>query len=133
MRTRFYDLHMECKDKDGERHVVTVVGRLTQKNVRKAFEENTLLSIGAKTVNGKVSFSKRMMERELTIGVSICHPKDEFDKEVGIKIAKSRIKNGYDCGSVYSNSPTMLTEDAVMAELLVKLSYICTNIDKFID
>lgn len=133
MRTRFYDLHMECKDKNGERHVVTVVGKLTQKNVRKPFEENTLLTIGEKTVNAKVSFSKRMMERELTIGASICHPKDEFNEEVGIKIAKSRIKSGNDCGSIYTNSPTMLTEDAIMAELLVKLSYICTNIDEFID
>ena len=64
--------------------------------------------------------------------MSICHPSDKFDEEVGIKIAKGRIENGYDLGSLETSNVTMLTEDAIMSELLCKLNYIIGHITEYI-
>ena len=68
----------------------------------------------------------------MTVGVSICHPTDEFNEEFGIELAKARIELGKDSGSVYTNNVTMLTDDLVMAELVGKLSFICNNIENYI-
>jgi hypothetical protein len=64
--------------------------------------------------------------------VSICHPLDKFDEEVGINIAKGRIERGQDLGQLETSNVTMLTEDAIMAEILVKLNHIVNNIDEYI-
>ena len=58
---------------------------------------------------------------------------DVFDKEKGEEIAKSRIKNGQSIGSLETNDVTMLTEDAILSEIFVKLMYITDNIDKYIN
>ena len=68
----------------------------------------------------------------MTVGVSICHPLDEFDEEFGVELAKARIERGQDAGTVETNDVTMLTDDLIMAELLGKLSYITSHIDDYI-
>ena len=86
------------------------------------------------TVEGViVSPRNKILTRRLTLGVSICHPLDEFDKEKGEEIAKSRINRGEAIGSLETNDVTMLTEDAIMAEIFTKLMYITKNIDEYID
>jgi hypothetical protein len=57
---------------------------------------------------------------------------DEFDEEIGAEIAKARIERGEDAGTIETSDVTMLTEDAIMAELLVKLQWICKNIDDYL-
>ena len=64
--------------------------------------------------------------------MSICHPLDEFDEEVGIDIAKKRIERGEDLGSIETSDVTMLTEDAIMGELIVKLNHIVETIDEHV-
>jgi hypothetical protein len=64
--------------------------------------------------------------------MSICHPSDTFDEEVGVEIAKARIENGYDLGKLETSNVTMLTEDAIMAELVTKLNYVSEHIDDYI-
>jgi hypothetical protein len=64
--------------------------------------------------------------------MSICHPHDIFDENVGIEIAKKRIENGESIGSLETSDVTMLTEDAIMGEILVKLAYITSNIEEYL-
>lgn len=133
VRTKFFSLHAECDDKDGHSHVVTVVGKLEQ--TRKKVERKEIVQIETNPncfVNGELKYNEKKLSRKLTLGASICHPTDEFDEEKGIKLAKSRIEHGQSLGSIETSNVTMLTDDAVMGEILVKLTYICNNIDKYI-
>ena len=74
----------------------------------------------------------KKLNRKLTLGLSICHPLDKFDEEVGVEIAKSRINKGINLGSIETSDVTMLTEDAIFAELMVKLNHIMDSIDEYI-
>ena len=132
MKTKFYSLHADAYDANGGKHVVTVVGKFTQSYVPK--EITQIVPVEAKPgsfVNGKLTFNKRTLHRTLTIGVSICHPSDEFDEEFGVELAKARIEKGQDAGTIETNDVTMITEDLIMAELLGKLSYICNNVESY--
>lgn len=133
MKTKFTSFYAVAVDKEGGRHYVTVVGKLTQGYFPKKFEQDVPVEVKpGVTVKGKLTFTKRTLHRKLTVGVSICHPTDKFDESFGIELAKARIEKGRDAGSVETNSVTMLTEDLVEAELLGKLSYICANIDSYL-
>ena len=83
-------------------------------------------------IKGELKYEIKQMKRTLTLGMSICHPSDTFDEEVGVEIAKARIKNGYDLGKLETSNVTMLTEDAIMAELVTKLNYVSEHIDDYI-
>ena len=132
-KTKFYHLFAEAYDKDGEKHYVTVVGKFTQNYLPKEIVEDAPVEIKpGKTVKGKLTYNIRTLHRALTVGVSICHPSDEFNEEFGVELAKARIEHGQDAGTIETNDVTMLTEDLIMAELLGKLSYIVSNIDKYI-
>ena len=134
MKTKIYHLYADAYDESGEKHVVTVVGKFTQNYVPKEVTQDVPVEIKPGSfVNGKLSFNKRTLHRALTVGVSICHPLDEFDEEFGVELAKARIEQGKDAGTIETNDVTMLTEDLIMAELVGKLSYICANIDNYIE
>ena len=134
MKTKYFDLHADAYDVNGEKHVVTVVGKFTQNYVPKEITEEVPVEVKPGTVvKGKLTFNKRTLHRTLTVGVSICHPLDEFDREFGVELAKARIEKGQDAGTIETNDVTMITEDLIMAELLGKLSYICNNIDDYIE
>ena len=132
-KIRFYHLYADAYDKDGVKHVVTVVGKFTQNYVPKEITEEVPVEIKPNSfVRGKLTFNKRTLHRVLTVGVSICHPLDEFDEEFGIELAKARIERGEDAGTIETNDVTMLTEDAINAELLTKLVYITSHIDDYL-
>jgi len=132
-KLKYYHLWAEALDANGEKHYVTVVGKFEQNYVPKEISQEVPVEVKpGSVVKGKLTFNKRTLHRVLTVGVSICHPLDEFDEEFGVEIAKARIERGEDAGSIETNSVTMLTEDLIMAELLGKLSYICNNIDDYI-
>ena len=73
------------------------------------------------------SFAKKPVR-----GIARCADSDTFNEEIGINIAKGRINRGQDLGQIKTSNATMLTEDAIMAEILVKLNHICQNIDDFL-
>ena len=83
-------------------------------------------------VDGILTYQPKKMKRKLTLGLSICHPSDEFDEAKGVEIALGRINRGEDLGALETNNVTMLTDDAIEAELIVKLNHICENIDEFL-
>jgi len=133
MKTKFFSLWAEAIDTNGEKHYVTVVGKFTQNYLPKEVTQEVPVEIKpGSVVKGKLSFNKRTLHRALTVGVSICHPLDEFDEEFGVELAKARIEKGEDAGTIETNDVTMLTEDLIMAELIGKLSYICNNIDNYL-
>jgi hypothetical protein len=133
MKTKNYSLWAEAIDANGEKHIVTVVGKFTQNYVPKQITQEVPVEVKPGTyVNGKLTFNKRTLHRTLTLGVSICHPLDKFDEAFGVELAKARIERGQDAGTIETNDVTMLTEDLIMCEILGKLSYICNHIDDYI-
>lgn len=132
-KPKFFNVYGKAVDSNGKNHYVTIVGKLEQTR------ENTLVqetvSIEAKPrrfVDGVIMYPYKHLVRRLTLGLSICHPKDEFNKDEGIRIAKGRIERGETLGSLETTNVTMLTNDAIEAELIVKLNHVCQNIDDYI-
>ena len=71
-KLKYYHLYAECVDQDGEKHVVTVVGRFTQNYVPKEITQEVPVEVKpGSTVKGKLTFSKRTLHRTLTVGVSM--------------------------------------------------------------
>ena len=133
MKTKFYHLFADAVDKDGVKHVVTVVGKFTQNYVPKEVTQEVPVEVKpGSVVKGKLTFNKRTLQRTLTVGISICQPFDEFDEEFGIELAKARIEKGQDAGTIETNDVTMLTEDLIMCELIGKLTYVVNNIDDYL-
>ncbi len=133
MKTKYYHLYSECVDKDGEKHTVLVLGKFTQNYEPKEITQDVPVEVKpGSIVKGKLTFNKRTIHRTLTVGIAICHHLDDFDEEFGIELAKARIEKGEDAGTIETNNVTMLTEDAIMAELLTKLTHVCGNIDSYI-
>ena len=124
-KTKWFHVYANAIDSKGYKHIITVVGKLEQKR-EKLFKvvPMTQYTKPYKTANGFFCYGEKEFHRKLTLGMSICHPYDTFDEEVGVEIAKSRIENGYDLGSIETSNVTMLTEDAIFAELMVKLNHI---------
>ena len=132
-KIKYLHLYGNAVSKDGKNHVVTIVGKLVQSKKMTEFTESVPVEFkpGA-YINGELKFSRNLFNRKLTLGMSICHPLDTFDVEKGVEIAKARIEKGEILGSLETSNVTMLTDDAVQAELLVKLQYIIDHIDEYI-
>ena len=133
MKTKFYSMYAICEDSKGVKHTVTVVGKLEQTRERQMVQEVVPVEVKEGSfVDGVLSYpSNKLLNRKLTLGVSICHPSDTFDEQIGIDIAKSRIEKGQTLGSLETSDVTMLTEDAIMAEIYTKLAHITESIDTF--
>ena len=141
MAEKFYHICGRAYDNDGKMHIVTVVGKVKQGSekvdVKLDTNENPILvdknGYEVKTNDLSINFKEKRFTRELEIGESICHPLDKFSEETGVRIAKRRIKNGDIIGTLRTNDLSMLTQDGVYAELLVKLNHIKDNIEKYIN
>lgn len=140
MAEKFYHICGRAYDDDGKMHIVTVVGKVKQGSEKVDVKLDTdYIPIfvdrngnEVKTNDISINFKEKRFSRELKIGVSICHPLDKFSEETGVRIAKRRIKNGDIIGTLKTNDLSMLTQDGVYAELLVKLNHIKDNIEKYI-
>ena len=134
MKTKIFNMWQKAIDKNGHKHYVTVVGKFEQTRERELVQEVVPVEVKEGSfVDGVLTYpSNKLLKRTLTLGASICHPSDTFDEETGINIAKARIEKGDNIGTIETKDVTMLTEDAIMAEIYVKLAYICENIDEYI-
>ena len=133
MKTKFFSLYGNATAADGKNHIVTIVGKLETGRKVKEFKETIPVEFkeGA-FIDGELKFERKVFTRKLTLGMSICHPSDVFDEVKGIEVAKARIENGDTLGSLETNSVTMLTDDAVLGEIFVKLAYVTENIDEYL-
>lgn len=133
MKEKYFSMYASCEDSKGEKHIVTVVGKFEQTRKEEIVQEFTKVETKPSTfVDGVLTFGVKRLNRKLTLGMSICHPTDKFDEEIGISVAKNRIKRGEDLGQIETSDVTMLTKDAIMAEIITKLNHICQNIDKYL-
>ena len=132
-RVKYYHAWAKATSSNGDEHYVTVVGKFEQSRKEEIVQDVVPVETKPNTiVDGILTYGVKNLNRKLTLGVSICHPLDKFDEEVGINIAKGRIARGQDLGHLETSNVTMLTEDAIMAEILVKLNHIVENIDEYI-
>lgn len=132
-RVKYYHAWAKATSSNGDEHYVTVVGKFEQSRKEEIVQDVVPVETKPNTiVDGILTYGVKNLNRKLTLGVSICHPLDKFDEEVGINIAKGRIARGQDLGQIETSNVTMLTEDAIMAEILVKLNHIVENIDEYI-
>lgn len=132
-KEKFYHAWAKATSSNGDEHYVTVVGKFEQSRKEEIVQDVVPVETKPNTiVDGILTYGVKNLNRKLTLGVSICHPLDKFDEEVGINIAKGRIARGQDLGQLETSNVTMLTEDAIMAEILVKLNHIVENIDDFL-
>lgn len=71
-------------------------------------------------------------ERSLRIGYALCNPNDQYDENIGFKIAKHRAYNQPFTHIVarFTGEFNEATTEAIMD---VKAKYICENLDKFIN
>jgi len=133
MKDKIFSAWAKAEDSNGVQHYVTIVGKLSQRKKRKAVSEDTLVEYGRNSLTEAVLlYDIKELERTLTIGMSICHPDDEFNEKEGIKVALRKINNGNFIGQLTTSDVTMLTKDAVMAEIIVKLDHVSKNIDKYL-
>lgn len=132
MKAKIYSTTKEVVDKEGGKHVITVIGSLTKRRRKIDHIKDAYVEIGKKSVlKGTLSFKEKRIDKQLTMAMSICHPHDTFDKEVGIKLATSRLKK-YDIGKVETSSLSMLDSQMVNAMISAKADYIADNLDKFL-
>ena len=132
-KEKFYHAWAKATSSNGDEHYVTVVGKFEQSRKEKIVQDVVPVETKPNTiVDGILTYGVKNLNRKLTLGVSICHPSDTFNEEIGINIAKRRINRGQDLGQIETSNVTMLTEDAIMAEILVKLNHIVENIDEFL-
>jgi hypothetical protein len=132
-KEKFYHAWAKATSSNGDEHYVTVVGKFEQSRKEEIVQDVVPVETKPNTiVDGILTYGVKNLNRKLTLGVSICHPSDTFNEEIGINIAKGRINRGQDLGQLETSNVTMLTEDAIMAEILVKLNHICQNIDEYI-
>lgn len=132
-REKFFSAWAKATSNNGDEHYVTVVGKFEQSRKEEIVQDMVPVEIKPNTiVDGILTYGVKNLNRKLTLGVSICHPSDTFNEEIGINIAKGRINRGQDLGQLETSNVTMLTEDAIMAEIIVKLNHICQNIDEYI-
>lgn len=122
MKQEFFNVNGVAHDKNGQRHVITVVGMLETWRERIVVDENVkYLTVNGKEKEGILLKSEKLMKKKLTMSFSVCHPLDEFKERVGIGIAKRRIKEGRTLGSVESTCLTMLHENSIKALLKAEL------------
>lgn len=132
-KEKFYHAWAKATSSNGDEHYVTVVGKFEQSRKEKIVQDVVPVETKPNTiVDGILTYGVKNLNRKLTLGVSICHPSDTFNEEIGINIAKRRINRGQNLGQIETSNVTMLTEDAIMAEILVKLNHICQNIDTYL-
>ena len=132
-KEKFYHAWAKATSSNGDEHYVTVVGKFEQSRKEEIVQDVVPVEKNPNTiVDGILTYGVKNLNRKLALGVSICHPSDTFNEEIGINIAKKRINRGQDLGQIETSNVTMLTEDAIMAEILVKLNHICQNIDEYI-
>lgn len=132
-RQKIYHIDGIVKGEDGVQRHVVLVGKMVEEDVMNNETANITLveKKTRKNVNAVAFVQRKVRQKKLTIGLSICHPADDFDIEKGIEIAKSRAKK-QPIGSISTTDWNMLQDDMCMGILLVQLAHVSENIDKYL-
>ena len=131
MKAKIYSMYATAIDSLGKKHVVTIVGELSQKMDSELVSEEIEVPVKNRIEKGVISYPVRQKTRTFRYAYSICHPEDKFNKELGIEIAKKRLARPL--GELKSTYTSCLTKDQVEFILLEELTYIKEHIDRFIE
>ena len=129
MKEKFYHISGKAVDSNGLTHYVTVVGKRIRETEH-SFEETPVYNDSG-SEQGVLMFKVKNKIRKFTMAYAICHPDDEFNEEIGIRLAKRRIETD-PIGTVESYNVTMLNDDQNEMMVLTELAHIIKNIDKYI-
>ncbi len=133
MSRKIYSMYGTAVDKNGQSHVVTVVGEYTtKKEVELKTSDVNVEVTEDKFVQGIITLPRKQMIRTLRYAYSICNPEDEFNEQEGVRLATKRIKNN-PLGELTTKYVTSLCKDQIELILFGELKYIIENIDKFIN
>lgn len=131
MRPKYFHFNKAFNDNNGRMRMVTIVGKVEK------IKDNKL-DITETNPNATTTIftyvDKKQFLRKLTYAYAICHPDDfdNFNEEVGVRIATRRIKTN-PLGEMWSHKITTLTKQQVEVILKGELDFIGENIDKFIE
>lgn len=131
MSRKIYSMYGTAVDKNGQNHVVTIVGEYTNKKENKYIGEELEVEHYGKNTTGFAFIPTKQMVRTLRYAYAICNPEDKFDEQEGIRIATKRIKTN-PLGELQTKYVTSLCKDQIELILFGELKYIMENIDKFI-
>lgn len=133
MSRKIYSMYGTAVDKNGQSHVVTVVGEYTtKKEVELKTSDVNVEVTEDKFVQGIMTLPRKQMIRTLRYAYAICNPEDEFNEQEGVRLATKRIKNN-PLGELTTKYVTSLCKDQIELILFGELKYIIENIDKFIN
>ena len=138
MKEKFYSMHGTAVDKNGEEHIVTIVGQylktketdIVTENANKVLKINNYPNLFVDSAILSAPQTKTV--RTLTYAFSICHPSDIFNEEIGVEIAKRRIKE-FPLGQMKTDMITTLCPDQIKWILFGELKHVMDNIDKYIE
>lgn len=123
-------VHSEFVDYEGKIHQFVVAGVSVPEPMTK---EGFLISLEADSdiySDGGLFLKEYKPIKGLLIGVSVCSPKDEFNKELGEKIAYSKAVNIKDVSThtaLYTPVPGLINDSVVTATLTNYAEYIKRN------
>ena len=84
-KEKFYHAWAKATSSNGDEHYVTVVGKFEQSRKEKIVQDVVPVETKTNTiVDGILTDGVKNLNRKLTLGVSICHPSDTFNEEIGI-------------------------------------------------
>lgn len=133
-KEKFYSLYGKAVDKDGQTHYVTVVGKMTQtKETETIPQEMKLRDVETnKNCDALVFINVKKKVRTFTMARAICDPRDTFNFEVGVELAKRRIERGETIGTQYSEDVTMLNDDQCNMLVFTEVNHIINHIDDYV-
>lgn len=132
-REKFYHMWGKAVAEDGSEHYVTVVAQFLQEKKEYILpEEVTNVDENGRSHESLLLTEYRKKTRTVRLAKSICDPRDTFNEEVGVELAKRRIRNNEVIGSITSDDITMLNADHINMLLLAEVNHICKNIDTYI-
>ena len=127
MGKKIFSMYADAIDKNGEKHIVTVVGKYVKKNEFISVAEQ-------KTINGKDGLfvrEEKKRVRKLILAYSICHPTDTFNEAEGIRVALRRMRE-HPIGTLTTEDKTMLCKDMCNILVFNELKHIINHIDDYI-
>lgn len=126
--SKIFSMWAEAFDVNGGKHIVTIVGEFTQKNVPTTeVHRDTNGNVVATTL-----VESKKKERSLMYACSICHPDDTFNEEVGKHVALRRVRKN-PMGGMTTDMITTLCEDQCKLILFGELQHVVNNIDHYIE
>lgn len=92
--------------------------------------EDEALAIGW-TDGCHIDYDMLNVNRYVSIGASLCHPSDEFDKEIGKKIAKNKASDDrFIISQLFTPDPGVINNDLVNVYLKREAKHIKANPEK---